>query len=601
VNPVKQTILLLLIAAAACLLVLPFASLSGFASAQTSSYTIDRVDHQVQVMYSGHVLVIDTIHVSGTISYGFMIGLPYQYSADVLKAFAYDDTHLYSVNLGVQLSNRSGLYGAEVVFNGNSPNVFSIAFVLSNSLLSEGDGGNFTLNYPAYPSLTQTVGVCNVTVTFPSIPSTISISKDDGSVNFANYLRTNLPAYTYSIGDAKVRLPTGTVEVSTISNLNREINIDASGAVTATETFKLESNSTSPLGAYVLSLPSQATNIAVRDPFGAALPTSQTTGSDLMPVNVTFSAFVNQGQSTSLTVQYNLPGAVLEGSNYVLSDFQLFPRYQYLVADAVMTFNPPEGSTIVAPQASALESSSTLTRQTYQDTLTVTRNSISYADYLAPQQNSIELSYSYNPVWSSFRITFYASLVGAVVCAGAVVFQRHRTKESYQTKARKLSSHTLWAAPDQRLSAETIKTGQPVSPEVIKDFVDTYKTKQQLTAELNALDVGGQKGKISRRQYKAQKQALETRIEGLNRSIERTKAVFRGSSGTLPDLVKQLDLAEEDLATSEAEIKKLEERHSKGELAKETYKLSITDYQKMRSKAESAINGILQRLREKIR
>ncbi len=599
-NLVKQTILSLLIAASVCLLVLSFALPSGFVSAQTSGYTIDRVDHQVQVMYSGHVLVIDTIHVSGTDNYGFMIGLPYQYSADVLKAFAYDDTHLYTVNLGVQLSNRTGLYGAEVNFNGNSPSVFSIVFVLSNSLLSEGDSGNFTLNYPAYPSLTQTVGVCNVTVTFPSIPNDISISKDDGNSNSASYIRTDLPAYTYSVATAEVQLPTGTVEISTISNLNRQINIAPSGTVTASETFKLESNSSSPIGAYVLNLPSEATNIAVKDTFGAALLTSRTAESNLMLVNVTFSAFVNQGQSSSLTVQYNLPGAELDGPNYLLSNFQLFPPYQYLITGAVITFNPPEGSTIVAPQASALEASSNLTRQTYQDSLTVARNSISYADYLAPQQNSIDLFYTYNPVWSSFRITFYASLVGAVACAGAIVFQRHRTRGSYQSKARR-STPRQASAPEQRLAPEAIMTSQPVSPEVIKGFIDTYENKQQLTAELRALDIRAQKGKIPRHQYKTQKQTLETHLEGLNRSIERTKAVFRGSSGTLPDLVKQLDLAEEDLVTSAEEIKKLEALHSKGEIAKETYKRSITDYQKTRDKAESAINGILQRLREKIR
>lgn len=593
---------MVLVAVVACLLVLPFASLLGLASAQTSSYTIDKVDHQVQVMYSGHVVVIDTIYISGQVNYGFLIGLPYQYSADVLKAFAYDDSHLYNVNLGVELSNRSGLYGAEVNFNGNSPNIFSVAFVLSNSLLSEGDSGNFTLNYPAYPSLTQSVGTCNVTVTFPSAPSSIQINKDDGNTNSANYVRTNLPAYTYSIGKAEVKLPIGSVQISTISNLNRQINIAPNGEVTATETFKLESNSTSPFGAYVLSLPPQATNVGVTDPFGAKLPIKQTTGSNVQLVNVTFSAFIYRGQSTSLTLQYNLPGATLEGTNYVLSDFQLFPRYQYLVTNAVMAFNPPEGATIIAPQVSALESSSTLTRQTYQDTLTVARNSISYADYLAPQQNSIDLSYSYNPVWSSFTPTFWSSLAATVACAGAVVFQRGRTKESYQTKARKLASHvpsTEKAEP--RIPPEVIRTGQPVSADVIKDFVDTYEIKKQLTAELRALDVRAQKGKIPRRQYKTQKQALETRVEGLSRNIERTKAIFRGSSGTLPDLVKQLDLAEMDLIKSKQEIEKLEERHSKGEIAKEAYKQTITDHQKTYDKAESAINGILQRLREKTR
>ena len=58
------------------LVILPVALPSGV-SAQTSTYTIDKVDHQVQVMYSGHVVILDTIHVSGQVSDGFMIGLPY--------------------------------------------------------------------------------------------------------------------------------------------------------------------------------------------------------------------------------------------------------------------------------------------------------------------------------------------------------------------------------------------------------------------------------------------------------------------------------------------------------------------------------------------
>ena len=64
------------------------------------------------------------------------------------------------------------------------------------------------------------------------------------------------------------------------------------------------------------------------------------------------------------------------------------------------------------------------------------------------------------------------------------------------------------------------------------------------------MDAKAQKGKIPRRQYKVQRAAVETRIEGLTRSIERTKAIFRGAAGTYPDLIKQLDLAEADLLGS---------------------------------------------------
>ena len=98
-----------------------------------------------------------------------------------------------------------------------------------------------------------------------------------------------------------------------------------------------------------------------------------------------------------------------------------------------------------------------------------------------------------------------------------------------------------------------------------------------------------------------QRAAVETRIEGLTRSIERTKAVFRGAAGTYPDLINQLDLAEADLSEAEENIRTLEIRQSKGEISIESYKKNISDSQKTRDKAESAINGILLRLREKIR
>jgi hypothetical protein len=114
---VKRTNAILLIVAFSLLVILPVASSSGV-SAQTSTYTIDQVDHLVQVMYSGHVVILDTIHISGQISDGFMIGLPYQYGLEVLKGIAYDDAHVYQMNLGVQLGDHSGFYGATVNFNG---------------------------------------------------------------------------------------------------------------------------------------------------------------------------------------------------------------------------------------------------------------------------------------------------------------------------------------------------------------------------------------------------------------------------------------------------------------------------------------------------
>ena len=598
-NSVKRTNAILLIVAFSLLIILPVALPSGV-SAQTSSYTIDKVDHQVQVMYSGHVVILDTIHVSGQITDGFMIGLPSQYSADVLKGIAYDDTHVYQMNLGVQLGDRSGFYGATVNFNGNTPSVFTVAFVLSNSLVTEQGTGVYNLNFPAYPSLGQDVGTCDVTITFPSTPSSITIAKDDGNIDTAAYSKTNLAAYTYAPASAVVQLSTGAIQLTTITSLSRQINIDTTGKVTASDSYRIMSNSTSLMSSFAITLPGEATNVQIRDQFGVLSANLGISGNSIV-ANATLVTFLSNGQSTVLTAQYDLPSATLEGSNYVLGNFKLFPDFGYFVNQAIITFNPPEGATIVTPKASELDPSSTLTRQTYQDSLTITKNSLSYVDYLAPQQNIIQLEFNYNPVWSSFRPTFWAAFLAVVACVAVFFVRRHKpAEETYAEKTERLATLQTPPSSQQNRGAE-IKTSQQVSAETIREFIDAYEDKKQLKAEVKSMDAKAQKGKIPRRQYKVQRNAIEARLEGINRNIERTKKAFMGTTGSYSDLVKQLDLAEADLIEAEENIKTLEARQNKGEISLEVYKRSIGDYQKQRDKAESAINGILLRLREKIR
>lgn len=577
--------------------ILPIAYTSGV-SAQTS-YSISQVDHSIEIMYSGNVVVLDTIHISGTVTDGFTIGIPYAFSTGILKVIAYDSNHVFEVDSGgIQLGNHTGFYAVQVNFNGYAPSEFTVAFILSNGVVIDQGSGNFIVAFPAYPSLTQTVGTCNVQLTAPSTPSQVSIGKEDGNVTATTYKTNNLEAYTYSVAEANVKVTTGTIESSKITNLDREINIDTMGNVNAVDTYHIISNATTTLGAYVLSLPQAATNIDVRDSFGSSLTTSTESSSNMLLVNATFQSSISSGQITIITVRYNLPGATLQGSEYVLSDFQLFANYKYIVEHATMRFNLPEGATINTPDVGKLDSSSTLTRSTYKDTLIIAANYISFVDFLAPQANNIQLSYQYSPVWVSFGATFWAALVAALCCVGAVVYRQRKPKEEvHQTRTAKTTPHKT-TAPTTPI--EVVK-GSHITADNIRDFIDTYEDKKQLNAELRAMDIKAQKGKIPRRQYKVQRATVENRIESLNRSIERSKATFRGTTGTYQDLMNQLDVAEADLTDAEETIRTLEERQSRGEISIESYKRNIADAQKTRDKAESSINGILLRLREKIR
>jgi hypothetical protein len=551
-------------------------------------------------MYSGNVAVIDTIHVSGTVTDGFTIGIPYAFSAAVLKVIAYDSSHIFTVNQGgIQLGDHTGFYAVQVNFNGSTPSEFTVAFILSNSVTIDQSNGDFLIAYPAYPGLTQSVGTVDVQLSTPSTPTVVSISKDDGNTTSTSYTATNLAAYTYSVAEANIKVAAGSIQSSMIPTLDRQINIDATGTVNAVENYRIISNATSSLGAYVLTLPAAATNIVVKDNYGTTLQTATTAANNMLLVNATFSSYVNSGQVTSLTAYYSLPGATLQNGQYTMPNFQLFANYQYVVGQAKVSFNLPQGATITAPEANQLDSSSSLTRSTYQDTLAVTANQVSFVDFLAPQANTIQLNYQYNPVWVSLTPTLYALLAAAIACAAFIIYRTRKTKQATYTRTARSPPQKTTAA--QKAATIEVVKGQPITVDHIRDFTDAYEDKKQLTAELHAMDSKAQKGKIPRRQYKVQREALQNKIEGIDRSIQRNKALFRGAAGTYPELMNQLDVAEADLSEAEESISNLEARQSRGEISIESYKRNIADAQKTRDRAEASINGILLRLREKIR
>jgi len=594
VNLLKQSAGSLLTAVFIGLIVLSTVSSLNGVLAQTDSYSITQIDHQVQVMYSGNVAIFDTIHVSGQITNGFKIGLPYKYSAEVLKVIAYDEKQEYNIKRGVPLDDHNGFYGVEVNFEGNSPSVFTVAFVLSNQLVSETDNGGYIVDFPAYPSLTQNVKTCNVDITFSNSPTTIIINKADGIKTSNSYVRADLPAYTYVIAQANATLPVGTLQIATINSLNHKITIDATGKVATEDTYQITSKSVAPLSAFVLSLPLEATNVVVKDQAEETLPIKLTENSDILLVSVSFGAFINQGQKMSVTAQYNLPGAELQNVDYVLRDFKVFPDLQYLVEKATAVFSFPEGATLVLPQITTLDTSATLTRNTYQDILTIEAEDVSYVDYLAHQQNIVELSYNYNPVWVSLRATFWAVLAAAIGCVVIFAYQIHKSREeTYENRAERIASSSQ---PDGETNPD-----QQITTENIKDFLETYESKKQLKAELRSLYAKAQKGKIQRQQYKLQKKTVEAQIEGITRNIDRKKALWKSVSGIYPDLIIQIELAETDMAEAEKSMETLVVLYSKGEISRENYKQSMINHQKVYDKAETAIKGILQRLREKIR
>jgi hypothetical protein len=551
--------------------------------AQDANYSIQSVDHEIEVLYSGHVVIRDTIHISGQLTGDFLIGFPYKYGSSILKSLAYDADNTFQVSLGVQLADRSGFYGAKISFPEGAPQVFTVVFILSNSLVSQGSAtGVFTLDFPAYPSFVKDVSQCSVTITLPEIYLSMTITKDDGIVSTNSFIKMNLPAFSYFPAQASFTLSSNSLQIINIKELNRQITINPIGDVAASDSYRITNNAPSSIASLKITLPLEASKIVTRDEFGRILTTDIQSGNgDTRLVNVTFTSPLASGQSFLLTVEYTLPSISSEQAPQYTLNFDLFPDFEYYVDTATVTFVLPEGARLLAPQLSAIDSSLSLSREVFQESLTITRDGVSNVDSAVLSNDALQVTYNYNPLWLSFRPTVW---VWALAVIGTIVLIVRRRPKT--------------AAP-RRVAATKASVG--LSPDHVRSFTDGYSEKTRLTSELKTIEERAQKGKIPRRRYKVQRRNLEVRLDNISKTLSELKRTFRSAGGVYADLVRQLDAAEVELVEVETNIRTSEVRHRRGELPLEAYKKALADSQRRKEKAEATINGILLRLREEIR
>lgn len=560
---------------------LPLSANVNTASAQNAGYSIQHVDHEVDVMSSGHVVIRDTIQVTGQLTEGFLIGFPYEYGSYVLEALAYDANNILPVSLGVQLGDQTGFYGAKISFPQESPHAFTVIFVLSNDLVSENSQtGGFSLDFPAYPSFVQEAPICNVTLVFPGGATSLTVAKEDGVVNSNNFIKNNLAAFTSASANADF-LPGGTLQLIDIKKMNRVITVNPVGDVSDSDTYRIDSKSNATLGSLEISVPYAATKIVGKDEFGRVLTAEiLTTTSNAQVANFTLISALSSGESTLLTVDYALPSVSPKQTSFSLV-LDPLPHFNYYVDDTSVTIIPPEGARIHMPVPSEAGSQFSLTRETFQDTLSISKEGVSYVDQLVPSESAAQITYDYNSLWLSFYPTLWVWLLAAAGCV-TLAFRR-RTKAS---------------APGE-ITAPKISTS--VSSDNVRDFTEAYEEKIRISSELKSLDARARKGKIPRRRYKVQRRTFEVRSDTLSRNIAELKRAFRKAGGLYADLVRQLDIAETELDEVETKIESIESRHRRGELNLEDYKKDLEDCQRRKEKAETTINGILLRLREEIR
>ncbi|MFB3888927.1 MAG: hypothetical protein ACE14S_05510 [Candidatus Bathyarchaeia archaeon] len=580
----KRTAVTTTLTILAMAIILPMA-LSLQVQAQTAGYTIQTVDHSVELLYSGHTIITDTITLTGQTPNSFPIGFPFKYGAYLLKSMAYDaNNRTLPMTLGVQLEDQSGYYGAEVTLPPGTSQPIKVIFILSNALLTTTSMG-YSLDFPAYPSLTQTASECKTTIALPQGIESPTIDKPDGQVNGTAYSKTNLPALSYSPATASYQTSFGYLQQVNIPTMTRQISIDPSGALSCTETYRITNNSTSFISSFEINLPLEATSVVARDEFGRVLQlqvdNTVQNGRLTLVANATLILISNPGESTLLTVDYKLPSIKLQQAAEFMLNLDLFAELNYYVDAASVTVVPPEGARITQPQLSEIEASTDLSRNAFQEALTINRNGVTFLDSVIPSQDIVQVTYEYNSLWIAFRPTIWMWAIAIVGSVIAALVTRPKAK-----------------AP-ARIMVPKLAVG--LSPEHIKTFTNAYEEKNRLLADIATLEARAQKGRIPRRRYKVQRRTWELRLQTLDQTIKELKELLRNAGGSYADVVRQLETAEAELEEVETGIKSIEARNARGDLPLEAYKRQLADFQRRKEKAETTVNGLLLRLRGEIR
>lgn len=551
------------------------------AEVNRTSYMIEWVNHKVEVMYNGYIFVNDTIKISGAMPAHFPIGFPYQYGPYVIQCVAYnplDQSEKYSVTYNVSLEDRADIYGVKIELpNKGSPQIFTVGFVLSNSLLKQ-DAQNtslFTLGFPAYPSLETTVLACNSSVVLPK-----SAKYVNGTIASFDYAENmELPAFTYEPANVTFTLAEDELQLFVVKELKQEILIGGTGEIQVSDQYYIRNLSPKSITSINVILPSNASAIIAEDEFGRKPKTSPTlVNAESNNYKISLMLPVESNRSTIFVVKYTLPRDVYltHDSSSLELVLPTFKNLNYYIEKAYFTFVLPEGARITMVNC---DGSDDLTCDVIQDIFKEKATVIGVGMF-SLNSFTVKIAYEYNLLWLSFRPTLWiwtAAIFGCVIVA----------------LVKKSKAPVSVALPVQK---EVVR----LTPETIKSFIDSYEEKRKIISEMKSLEAGIRRGRIPRRRYKVQRRNLELRLTSVSRALEALKQKLRAVGGRYVDLMNQLDKAEAEAGDAEANIKNIETRHNRGEISLEAYRKLLSEYERKKESAEANISGILVRLREEM-
>ncbi|MCX8170568.1 MAG: hypothetical protein N3E47_01155 [Candidatus Bathyarchaeota archaeon] len=551
-------------------------------NAETSSSAILRVnvERKISLLSGGYTMINDTFIFSNPEENGlkftltnYTLGVPKNYSEKLVYYEAYDGRgglHITAFeDKGFKWLNLSFLEPIDLDC-GEKYN-FTVTLVFSG-LIWRKTANLFYAVFPLYPSLTHEASFCNVTLILPSLaklsennyPRNIFVNK---TVDFRILYNTTSFLPPYANYSSWVEFSDTTFKILRFLELKRELSIDSWGNIFATDFYELETVNVYSID---IILPSGATDISAYDAYGR-YPKGRLDIVDKgygTSVKIYLSEKLENSERIKVAVSYMLPSRkyiVMDGwQNYILN-INITKPDVWIIYKVIASITLPEG-------ASLTQGNPELNIETinpFQEKIILKRYNVTKFESL-----TLNVRYQYAIFWAALRPTFIAAIiVGSII---AILLSTKLTSRS------------------------EVPSPTPVSTETLKKFIEVCEEKVRITSEIEALEQQSMKGKISRKQYRLARKALEEQLSSLQKSFLDLKAKMEAAGRRYAEIIRRLEAIDTELEDIKRSMSDIETRYRLGEISAEERRNLHKEYESRREKAESIREEILLRLREEI-
>jgi len=355
-------------------------------------------------------------------------------------------------------------------------------------------------------------------------------------------------------------------ETFVIDEWRREIVVDAWGGISASDYYLISNNRSEEIFRMPFLLPANASNIFLQDAYGeyAKEAIVASPREEYMQVNITLREMLKPGERDEFLIVYELPSSRYiskEGWQDYTLKLNLVKPENWFVRKFSLVISLPEGAEI----KNFSEPEYKIERRGLSVKIILTKY-----DLIEFNSSHITLEYQYVILWAAFKPMIWAA--GAAVVGAAFVYIK-------------------------RFLHPTVAV-TPISPSVLKKFVEVYEEKRRLSRELETLQKQFRRGRLSRRRLKLKRSSLGQRLVALNKRLGELKDQIIAAAGRYEEMLKELETAEAEIETLNADIERVEARFRRGEISGDVRRRLLDEYSRIKERAESTISRILLRLQE---